>query len=100
MLTFAGLQLPGRTANIFCSATADKRVHDHIVAVDWQLVFEVEVDQRSGCSKRLQGSRWESPLKRVVDATINNGGEVVTFERKTEKNGFPFSFRNGVCWAI
>ena len=50
MLTDASLQLPGRTANIFCSATADKIVHDHIVAMDRQLVFEVEVDQQSGCS--------------------------------------------------
>ena len=47
MLTDASLQLPGRTANIFCSATADKRVHDHVVAGDWRLVFEVEVDQSS-----------------------------------------------------
>ena len=43
MLTYAGLQLPGRTANIFCSTTADKRVHNHILTVDRQLVLEIEV---------------------------------------------------------
>ena len=71
MLANASLELPGRTANIFCSTTADKRVHDHILAVDRQLVFVVETDQRSSGSKRFESGRWKRPLERVLNATID-----------------------------
>ena len=80
VLAYASLQLPGRTADIFCSTAADKRVHDHISAVDRQLVFEIEADQRSSSGKRFEGRRWKSLLKRVVDATVNDVSDLVTFE--------------------
>ena len=96
MLTDASLQLPGRTTNIFCSATADERVHDHILAVDRQLVYVVEADRQSSCAERFESGRWERSLERVVDASVDYASSLVTSERETEKYWLPFSFHNRV----
>ena len=100
MLLHTRFELPSRTANIFCSTTAGEGVHEHVLTVDWQFVLQAETEQRSGCEPRLEGSRWERVLKRIVKASIQRICNVITFKGQTDVDRFPLSLLDHIRFEL